>query len=117
MLGLLQEFEKIFAALSTLEAAAHCALKHVPSTTPGPVAVLPLRSISLLASIYKGVTGRVPGAGEGPFYRCVMSFRAAIDPTYKTKDENGDDRVDESMIGDIKKALQHWRRLPGALTR
>lgn len=104
------EFEKVLAALSTLEATTLHALKDAPSTTPGPVAVLPRAFIGVLADVYLELTGRKPGAGRGPFYRFVMTFRAAIDPSYTAKNESGDERVDESMIEDIKKALRHWRR-------
>src|SRR5262249_11059919 len=108
------ELEKVLAALSTLEAAACFALNddfYTPSP-PGPVAALSLEFIEILAYIYELATGRLPGAGQGPFYRFAMNFRAAVDPSYKTKDESGDPRLDESMIGDIKKALRRKRRRP-----
>lgn len=110
------EFDKVLVALSTLEAATLRALEDKPSTTPGPVAALHSDFIDVLADIYLELTGGRPGAGSGPFYRFVMNFRAAIDPSYKTKDESGDERVDESMVGDIKKALRCWKRRRGHST-
>jgi hypothetical protein len=104
------EFAKVLAALTALEAATLRALKDPPSTKPGPVRALPLKFIVLLADEYVSLTGRIPGAGQGPFYRFVMNFRAATDQTYKTRDEAGDERVDESLIEDIKEALRFWRR-------
>lgn len=110
LVRLRDEFAKVLAALTTLEAATLRALKDAPSTKPGPVRVLPLESIVVLADEYASLTGRPPGAGRGPFYRFVMNFRAATDQTYKTTDEAGDERVDESLIEDIKEALRFWRR-------
>ena len=105
------EFDKVLAAFLALEAAALRALEEeAPSTKPGPAPVLPAEFILVLADVYLELTGRIPGAGQGPFYRFVMQFRAATDLSYKTEDESGDERVDESMIDDIKKALRFWRR-------
>jgi hypothetical protein len=104
------EFVKLLGALIALEAATLRALKDTPSTKPGPVRVLPLEFIVVLADEYLLLCGRIPGAGQGPFYRFVMNFRAAIDHSYKTKDETGDERVDGSLIEDIKEALRFWRR-------
>jgi hypothetical protein len=108
------ELDKVLVALSTLEAAACFALNDDFYTPfpPGPVAALSLEFIEILARIYESATGRPPGAGQGPFYRFVMNFRAAVDLSYKTKDESGDPRLDESMIGDIKKALRRKRCRP-----
>jgi hypothetical protein len=79
----------------------------------GPAASLPELFIGGLADAYQELTGRKPGTGTGPFYRFVMEFRAALDPSYKSKDEKGDWRVDESMIEAIKIALRRWRRAHG----
>ena len=111
------EFDKVLAALSTLEAATLRALEDKPNTKPGPAAALQSDFIEALATMYLELTGREPGAGLGPFYRFVMNFRAAIDLSYKTKDESGDERVNESMVGDIKKALPHWKRRRGLSTK
>jgi hypothetical protein len=105
------EFDKVLAAFPALESAALRALERgALSTKPGPDPVLPAEFILVLADEYLKLTERIPGAGQGPFYRFVMQFRAATDPSYKTKDEAGDERVDESLIDDIKKALRFWRR-------
>jgi hypothetical protein len=104
------EFVKLLGALIALEAATLRALKDTPSTKPGPVRVLPLEFIVLLADEYLSLCGRPPGAGQGPFYRFVMHFRAAIDDSYNTKDETGNERVDGSLIEDIKEAVRFWRR-------
>jgi hypothetical protein len=107
------DFEEMVASLGSCQAATLRAAKNVPATPPGPVPSLPLRYIGGLADAYQDLTGRNPGAGVGPFYRFVMKFRAALDPSYKTEDESGDERLDESMIETIKTALRQWRRARG----
>jgi hypothetical protein len=108
--GLIDEFDKMVKGLSALGQAASRAADNVPPKRPGPVAILPSPYIEKLAGAYLESTGREPGAGYGPFARMVMEFRAALDPSYKTTDESGDSRLDESMIETIKKALRRWRR-------
>ena len=40
-----------------------------------------------------------------------MQFRTALDPSYKTKDEDGEERVDQNLIDAIKNALRKPRAL------
>jgi hypothetical protein len=107
------DFREIVAHLNAYKAAVERSVRDVAPRQPGPVAALPPAYIAALADAYLDFTGKNPGAGQGPFYRFVMQFRAALDPTYKSKDECGDVRIDESMIEAIKKALRHWKRARG----
>jgi hypothetical protein len=107
------DLKEMVASLAAFQAASIRAAKNVPTTAPGPAAILPQRYIGALADAYLELTGRKPGAGLGPFYRFVVQFRAALDPSYETTDESGDERLDESMIEAIKKALHRWRRAQG----
>jgi hypothetical protein len=107
------DLEEMVASLDSYKAATLRTAKDVPATPPGPVPSLPLPYIGGLAEAYQDLTGRNPGAGVGPFYRFVMKFRAALDPSYTTEDESGDERLDESMIETIKTALRQWRRARG----
>jgi hypothetical protein len=107
------DFREIAASLHAYKAAVERSVRDVAPRQPGPVAALPPAYIAALADAYLDFTGKNPGAGQGPFYRFVMQFRAALDPTYKLKDESGEERIDESMLEAIKKALRVWKRTRG----
>jgi hypothetical protein len=107
------DFREIVARLNAYKAAVERSVRDVAPRQPGPVAVLPPAYIAALADAYLDFTEKNPGAGQGPFYRFVMQFRAALDPTYKLKDECGEERIDESMLEAIKKALRAWKRARG----
>jgi hypothetical protein len=85
-------------SLGALESAAARAADDVSNWRSGKRAILPWGCIRALADIYQKFTGRTPGTGIGPFYRFVVQFRAALDPSYETTDENGEKRVDESIV-------------------
>jgi hypothetical protein len=106
------EFEKVVASLSTLEAAAARAADEVLPGRGGKPAILPVGYIRTLAEIYRESTGREPGTGRAPFTRFVMQFRAALNPSYKTTDETGGERADETMVDAIKLALGKRRKRP-----
>jgi hypothetical protein len=103
--------KQMVASLDTYRAAVLRAADDVPVAGPGKPAILPADYIHALADVYRASTGGEPGSGHGPFSRFVMKFRAALDPSYKTIDENGDERVDESLIEAIKAARREQDRL------
>jgi hypothetical protein len=107
------DLKETVATLDALKAAVLCAANDVPGTAPGRAAILPRPYIGALADAYKELTGSKPGAGVGPFARFVMQFRAALDPSYRTKDKSGPERVDEGMLAAIKDALRSRRRTQG----
>jgi hypothetical protein len=106
------DFKQMVARLKDYQAGVLRAALDVPSRLPGPSPSLPESYIRALRDEYEHSTGRPAGRGVGPFLRFVMRFRAALDPSYKTTDENGDDRVDESMLDAIKHALRKPRLFP-----
>jgi hypothetical protein len=113
LVRIIDEFKKVVASLSILEAAASHAADDVLPRRSGKPANLAIGYIRALAEIYRESTGREPGTGRrGPFTRFVMQFRAALDPSYKTTDETGGQRVDETMVDAIKLALGKRRKRP-----
>jgi hypothetical protein len=106
------DFKQMVARLKDYQAGVLRAALDVPSRLPGPSASLPESYIRALRDDYEHGTGRPAGRGVGPFLRFVMRFRAALDPSYKTTDESGDERVDESMLDAIKHALRKPRLFP-----
>ena len=94
------------AHLKDYQAAVLRAALDVPTRLPGPSPTLPESYIRALRDEYEHGTRRPAGRGVGPFLRFVMRFRAALDPSYKTTDGSGDERVDESMVDAIKHALR-----------
>lgn len=113
LVRIIDEFKKVVASLSTLEAAASHAADDVLPRRSGKPAILAMGYIRALAEIYRESTGREPRTGRrAPFTRFVMQFRAALDPYYKTTDETGAQRVDETMVDAIKLALGKRRKRP-----
>ena len=106
------DFKQIVARLDDYKAAVFRAANDVPTRKSGDLPFLPGSYIRILASTYQDITGRKPGAGIGPFFRFVMLFRAALDPSYKTTDENGDERVDGTVLDAIA-----WTRAGCEATR
>jgi hypothetical protein len=96
--------KQIAENLDIYQAAVLRAADDVPAAGPGKPVILPRAYIHALADVYRGSTGRKPGLGRGPFAQFAMKFRGAVDPSYKTKDENGCERVDYSLIEAIKSA-------------
>jgi hypothetical protein len=103
------DFKQIVASLKDYQAAVVRVADDVPSRRPGPSPSLPESYIRALAEVYQDGTQRPAGRGAGRFFRFVMQFRAALDPSYKTTDESGDERADESVLDAIKKALRKPR--------
>jgi hypothetical protein len=99
------DFAKMVNTLATYQAAALRTADDVPAVPPGKTPILPRSFIIALAEVYRRSTGRKPGAGNGPFARFVVQFRAALDTSYKTTDGN----VDDSVIDAIKDALRKER--------
>ena len=95
--------------LKDYHAAVLRAVLDVPTRLSGPTPSLSESYIRALRDEYEHSTGRRAGRGVGPFLRFVMQFRAALDPSYQTTDESGDERVDESMRDAIKHALRKPR--------
>jgi hypothetical protein len=106
------DFKQMVTRLKDYQAGVLRAGLDVPSRLPGPSPSLPESYIRALRDEYEHGTGRPAGRGAGPFLRFVMRFRAALDPSYKTTDESGDERVDESMLDAIKHALRKPRLFP-----
>ena len=106
------DFKQMVARLEDYKAAVLRATLDVPTRLSGPSPTLPESYIRALRDEYEHGTGRPAGRGVGPFLRFVMRFRAALDPSYKTTDESGDERVDESMLDAIKHALRKPRLFP-----
>lgn len=100
------DFKQMVAHLKDYQAAVRHAALDVPTRLPGPSPTLPESYIRALRDEYEHGTRRPAGRGVGPFLRFVMQFRAALDPSYKTTDGSGDERVDESMVDAIKHALR-----------
>jgi hypothetical protein len=96
--------KQIAKNLDIYQAAVLRAADDVPAAGPGKPVILPRAYIHALADVYRGSTGRKPGLGRGPFAQFAMKFRGAVDPSYETKDENGCERVDYSLIEAIKSA-------------
>jgi hypothetical protein len=103
------DFKRITATLKDFQAAVLRIADDVPSRRPGRSPSLPESYIRALAEVYQEGTQRPAGRGAGRFFRFVMQFRAALDPAYKTTDESGDARVDESVVDAIKHALRKPR--------
>ncbi len=103
------DFKEIVANLKDYQAAVLRVANDVPTRLPGPSPSLPESYIRALRDAYQESTRRSAGRGVGPFLRFVMQFRAALDPSYKTTDESGDERVDESLLDAIKHALRKPR--------
>jgi hypothetical protein len=103
------DFKQIVARLKEDQAAVLRVAHDVPTPLPGPSPSLPESYIRALRDAYEESTRRSAGRGVGPFLRFVMQFRAALDPSYKTTNENGDERVDESVLDAIKYALRKPR--------
>jgi hypothetical protein len=106
------DLKQIVASLKDYQAGVLRAALDIPSRLPGPSPSLPESYIRALRDAYEDSTGRPAGRGVGPFLRFVMRFRAALDPSYKTTDESGDQRVDESILDAIKHALRKPRFFP-----
>jgi hypothetical protein len=106
------DFKQMIARLKDYQAGVLRAALDVPSRLTGPSPSLPESYIRALRDEYEHCTGRPAGRGVGPFLRFVMRFRAALDPSYKTTDESGDERVDLSMLDAIKHALRKPRLFP-----
>ena len=106
------DFKQVVARLKDYQAGVLRAALDVPSRLPGPSPSLQESYIRALRDAYEHSTGRPAGRGVGPFLRFVMRFRAALDPSYKTTDGSGDERVDESMVDAIKHALRKPRLFP-----
>jgi hypothetical protein len=98
-------FAKMVATLATYQAVALRTADDVPAVPPGKTPILPRSFIIALAEVYRRSTGRKPGAGQGPFARFVVQFRAALDFSQKITDGN----VDNSVIDAIKDALRKER--------
>jgi hypothetical protein len=103
------DFKEIVANLKDYQAAVLRVANDVPTRPPGPSPSLPESYIRALRDAYQESTRRSAGRGVGPFLRFVMQFRAALDPSYKSTDESGDERVDESLLDAIKHALRKPR--------
>jgi hypothetical protein len=103
------DFKQMVAGLKDYQAAVLRAVLDVPTRLPGPSPSLPENYIRALRDEYENSTGRPAGRGVGPFLRFVMQFRAALDSSYQTTDESGDERVDQSMLDAIKHALRRPR--------
>jgi hypothetical protein len=103
--------KQMVASLDLYRAAVLRAADDVPAMGPGKPAILPRNYIHALANVYRASTGVEPGSGRGPFLRFAMKFLAALDHSYKTRDENGDERVDDSLIEAIKAARREHGRL------
>jgi hypothetical protein len=91
----------VFTGLATLATAARRAADDVSTARPGRPAILPRDFIRSLGDVYHEFTGQEPGTGTGPFYRFVVQYRAALDPSYKSTDKSGK-RLDESLVDAIK---------------
>ena len=98
------ELGQVFAGLGILATAARRAASEVSPARPGKPAILPRDCIRSLGDIYRESTGQEPRSGHGGFYRFVVQFRAALDPTYRVTDESGT-HVDESLVDAVKLAL------------
>jgi len=105
------ELGQMFAGLAIVATAARRAADKMSPARPGKPAILPRDCIRSLGDIYRDFTGQAPGTGTGPFYRFVMQFRAALDPSYKTTDGSGK-REDGSLVDAIKLALGKRRERP-----
>jgi hypothetical protein len=106
------DFKQMIGRLKDYHAAVLRAVLDVPTRLSGPTPSLSESYIRALRDEYEHSTGRPAGRGVGPFLRFVMQFRAALDPSYQTTDESGDERVDQSMRDAIKHALRKPRLFP-----
>jgi hypothetical protein len=106
------DLKQIVTSLKDYQAGVLRAAVDIPSRLPGPSPSLPESYIRALRDAYEDSTGRPAGRGAGPFLRFVMRFRAALNPSYKTTDASGHQRVDESMLDAIKHALRKPRFFP-----
>jgi hypothetical protein len=100
--------KQIAADLTFYRAAVLRGADSVPIVDRKP-AILPLEYISILAHLYRTSTGREPGSGRGPFTRFLMKFRAALDPSYKSRANKEDEYVDDSLIEAVKSARRKGR--------
>jgi hypothetical protein len=100
--------KQIVVNLQIYRAAVLRAADSVPILDRKP-AILPLEYISILAHVYRTSTGREPGSGRGPFTRFLVKFRAALDPSYKSRANKGDEYVDDSLIEAVKSARRKGR--------
>jgi hypothetical protein len=100
--------KQIAVNLQIYRAAVLRAADSVPIVDRKP-AILPLEYISILAHVYRTSTGREPGSGRGPFTRFLMKFRAALDPSYKSRANKRDEYVDDSLIEAVKSARRKGR--------
>ena len=102
--------KQMIANLEFYRTAVLRAADNVPIVDRKP-AILPREYISILAHVYRTSTGREPGSGRGPFTRFLMKFRAALDPSYKTRVNKGDEYVDDSLIEAVKSERRKRGRL------
>jgi hypothetical protein len=100
--------KQIVANLQFYRAAVLRAADDVPIVDRKP-AILPLEYIRILAHVFRTSTGREPGSGRGPFTKFLMKFRAALDPSYKSRVNKGDEYVDDSLIEAVKSARRKGR--------
>jgi len=98
----------IVAKLQFYQAAVLRAADDLPIIDRKP-AILPLEYIRILADVFRTSTGRQPGSGRGPFTKFLMKFRVALDPSYKSKVNKGDEYVDDSLIEAVKSARRKGR--------
>jgi hypothetical protein len=105
-----REFDKAFANLATLEAAASRAAVDIPPTKRGRRAILPRDEIWNLAALYRDSTGSIPGAGEGPFAEFVVEVLTAQgrynDDEDKGKRATG--AIKHESVVDVIKDARHW---------
>jgi hypothetical protein len=76
-----REFEKARTGIAALKTAALRAIHEIPKTKgrPGGTGILAYGHIVILAEKYRDHTGRLPGAGDGPFAKFVSGFLTALD--------------------------------------
>jgi hypothetical protein len=92
------EFDKVCAGQATLETAASRAAVDVPPTKRGRPAILSRDDIWNLAALYRDSTGSIPGAGDGPFAKFVMTVLIATG------------RPDDIEYGSITEAIKGARQ-------
>ena len=101
-----QKFRELVKSLEALESAASYGADHVAAGKRGRRPVLPWDDIWNLGVVYRDSTGLVPGAGDGPFAKFVMSFFLAVG--------RPDEIEYDSIIEAIKDARQWALRHPVA---
>jgi hypothetical protein len=103
------DFKGLVSALSAYEKAVLRAANYLPTSRSGKSPFLPPSFIRALAAVYEESTGRKAGAGAGPFVRFVIQFRAAVDPSYKSKGY-----LDPTVIDAVVEALRRprWTKRP-----